>query len=286
MTARDLLKMGTCVAERVIAQLPANTQAVTLDIDATDDPCHGQQEFEFFNRYYDTHCYLPLLLHMTDGDGRQYLLGGLLRPGNCGATKGLFGLVRRAVKLLRKRFPSIRILLRADSGFGHCAVLDWCDRNRLDFLIGLPTNRRLATFSTAIQMDACLKYKFAGDGCREFGEFEYKAGTWRKKRRTVCKAEITRGQLNPRYVVTSLTKETPEEIYLRYCERGDQENRIKELKLDLDSGRTSCHRFLANQFRLSLRTRMGYFPWPHSPCLIRYDPPHPERVGRTLRSEL
>jgi hypothetical protein len=250
---RDLIRMGQALAERVIAQLPVDTKQVVLDVDATDDPCHGQQEFEFFNRYYDTHCYLPLLLHVTAEDGRQRLLGSLLRPGKASYKTGLFWMLRTAVRLLRCRFPDIVIVLRADAGFGFADVLKFCEKHVVQYVLGLRGNRRLTTLSTPIQMDACLKHRFEGDGCLEYGEFEYKAGSWPRKRRVIVKAEITNGELNPRYVVTDL-EQVPEAVYLFYCGRGEQENRIKELKLDLSSGRTSCHRFLANQLRLLLHS--------------------------------
>lgn len=249
---KDLVRLGYRLAERVIAQLPTETKKVTLDVDATDDPAHGQQEFVLFNAYYDTHCYVPLYLYVTGADDRQRLLCALLRAGNASASMGLFGLLKRAVKLLRARFPGLKILLRADSGFGNASVIGFCHRYGLDFLLGLGRNPRLQTLSTPVQMDCALKYAWEGEGCREYGEFDYKAGTWAKKERVIIKAEITRGELNPRYVVTSDTEATPEALYLRYCERGDPENRIKEMKRGLESGRTSCHRFLANQFRLLL----------------------------------
>jgi len=254
VTRKDLLRIGMLVAETVISDLPPDTTEVTLDVDTSDDPCHGQQEFEHFNGYYDEHCYLPLYVHVTGGDGRQRLLCSLLRPGKACATKGLFGVVRRVVELLRARFPAVRITLRGDSGFGICEVIGFCEEIGIEFVLGLRGNRRLHTLSTPTQMDACLKYKWEGNGCREYGELRYKAGSWKKQQRVVIKAEITRGELNPRFVVTSLTNKTPEELYEFYCGRGDQENRIKEMKLDLQSGRTSCHRFLANQFRLLLHT--------------------------------
>ena len=250
---KDLLRMGLALAQRVIAQLPADTTEVILDVDATDDPCHGQQELEFFNGYYDTHCYLPLHLHLTGPDGRQWLLASLLRPGNASYRDGLLGLLRRAVRLLRARFPTVKIVLRADAGFGYADVLAFCEAQGLEYVLGLTGNSRLAVLSTPVQMDACLKYKWEGNGCREFAEFGYKAGSWPHLRRVVVKAEITQGKLNPRFVVTSLMG-TPEQLYLFYCERGDRENRIKEVKLDLVSGRTSCHRFVANQMRLLLHT--------------------------------
>ncbi len=250
---KEALRMGLGLAERVIAQLPEDTRAVTLDVDATDDECHGEQEGEAFNAYYDEHCYMPLYLHVTDATGRQRLLGTLLRPGNTAATKGVFGLLRRAVRLLRERFPQVKILLRADSGFGVASVMAWCEAHRIDYLLGLRSNQRLQTLSTPIQRDAALKYRWAGDGCKEYGEFFYKAGSWPHKRRVIVKAEITRGALNPRYVVTNLEGD-PEAEYEHSCARGDRQNRIKEMKLGLESGRTSGHRFLANQVRLLLAT--------------------------------
>ena len=251
---KDLLRIGMRIAERVVSGLPKDTRRVIIDVDPSDDPCHGQQEFESFNGYYDEHCYLPIYIHVTGDDGRQRLLCSLLRPGRANATLGLFGVLRRAVGLLRGRFPGVRIVLRGDSAFGIGEVIEFCERTGIDFILGIRGNNRLQTLSTPVQMDACLKHSWEVDDCREYGEFRYKAGPWRGHQRVVIKAEITRGELNPRFVVTSLTGKTPEEVYEFYCGRGEQENRIKEMKLDLGSGRTSCHRFLANQFRLLLHT--------------------------------
>ncbi len=250
---RHLLQMAIAMAEQVIAQLPPNSRRVILDVDATSDPCHGQQELEGFNGFYDTHCYLPLLLYITGPDGRQRLLASMLRPGKAGWSMGLFGMLQRAIAILRKQLPDVKIILRADAGFGYGELIDFCVAQEIDFVFGLRGNRRLATLSTSVQIWAALKYKWAGDGCREYDEFRYKAGSWPSCRRVIVKAEITRGELNPRFLVTSL-RWKPEKVYLFYCERGDRENRIKELKLDLSSGRTSCHRFWANQFRLLLHT--------------------------------
>jgi hypothetical protein len=251
---KDLVRIGMCIAESVVSGLPKDTRQVIIDVDPSDDPCHGQQEFEFFNGYYDEHCYLPIFVHITGDDGRQRLLCSLLRPGNAGATTGLIGVLCRTVKLLRRELPEVRIILRGDCAFGTRAVIDFCEKTGIDFILGLTGNSRLHTLSTPVQMDACLKYGWEGNGCREYGEFRYKAGPWKRHQRVVIKAEITRGKLNPRFVVTSITDKTAEEIYEFYCGRGEQENRIKEMKLDLGSGRTSCHRFLANQFRLLLHT--------------------------------
>src|SRR3990172_1040932 len=250
--AKEMARMAESMAERVISQLPKGTRRVIIDVDPTEDPCHGQQEFEFFNGHYGCHCYLPVHIHITGDDGRQRIIGSVLRPGNSGATKGLYSILRIAIRLVREHLPNVQIILRADSAFGVCDVLNFCEDMEIDYILGMKGNDVLHDLSAPVQMDACLKYKWEGNECREYGSVCYKAGSWRHARRVVVKAEITQGELNPRFVVTSLENLGDEEAYGFYCARGEQENRIKEMKLDLSSGRTSCHSFLANQFRLLL----------------------------------
>ena len=252
--AKDQARMAIRMAQRVISQLPARTRRVIIDVDPTEDPCHGQQEFEFFNGHYGCHCYLPVHIHITGDDGRQRIIGSVLRPGNSGPTRGLYSALRIAISLVRERMPGAHIILRADSAFGVCDVLDFCEDMGIDYILGMKGNSVLHDLSASVQMDACLKYKWEGNGCREYGSVSYKAGSWRHDRRVVVKAEITQGELNPRFVVTNLENLSDESAYEFYCARGEQENRIKEMKLDLASGRTSCHSFLANQFRLLLHT--------------------------------
>lgn len=249
---RDLIRMGCMIAENVIAQLPEGSKQVILDVDPTEDPCHGQQQLECFNAFYDSHCYLPILFFATGDDGRQRLVSALLRPGNAGSAKGLRPVLRMIVRILRRKLPNAQIILRGDSAFGIANVIHWCHKLNIDYVLALSSNNILHTLSTPVQMDAAIKYAWEGDGCREFGEFSYGANTWEKKERVIVKAEITRKELNPRFVVTSMNNLTPEDLYSFYCLRGDRENRIKEFKVDLSSGRTSCHRFYANQFRLLL----------------------------------
>jgi hypothetical protein len=251
---RDLVRMAVAMAQRVISRLPARTRRVIIDVDPTEDPCHGQQEFEFFNGHYGCHCYLPVHIHITGDDGRQRIIGSVLRPGNAGPTKGLYSALRIAIRLVREHLPRAQIIFRADSAFGVCDVLDFCEDMGIDYMLGMKGNNVLHDLSAPVQMDACLKYKWEGNGCREYGSVSYKAGSWRHARRVVVKAEITQGELNPRFVTTSLENLSDLEAYGFYCGRGEQENRIKEMKLDLASGRTSCHSFLANQFRLLLHT--------------------------------
>lgn len=254
---KDLFCLAETLARIVIEQLPADTSSVVLDVDATDDPCHGQQELEFFNGYYDTHCYMPLYLHVTaversGGDGVQRLMSALLRPGNAGAKDGLFGLLERAIRLLRERFPSAAITLRADGAFGDGETLTFCEKHGLAYSLALRGNKRLERETAWMADQIVADAEALGTDQREYVSFHYQAQPWERPRRVVAKVETVGGKLNVRYVLTSRPCQQPERAYQFYCERGDQENRIKEMKIDLAAGRTSCHRFWANQFRLLL----------------------------------
>jgi len=252
-TRKDLVRMGWALADIGITQVPAESTEVMIDVDPYDDPCHGQQQLSLFNGHYDSRCYLPLAVCVTGVDGVKRPLGAVLRPGNAKAAKGLYTVLRGLVKRLFAQCPQARLILRADSAFGIADVLRWCETLDLVPLLGLSRNSVLQERSIATQIDACLKYRREGDGCREFGEFEYAAGTWTQPYRIIIKAEITNGELNPRYIISGLGG-TPEADYARYCGRGDAENVWKEYKIDLAGGRTSCTTFLANQTRLLWHT--------------------------------
>ena len=256
----DVYRMGFALARCVVGQLPEHTRTVVMDVDATEDPCHGQQEFKEFNAYYDSHCYLPLQVYVTGPDGVQRVAVSLLRPGKASYEDGLFGVLRRLTGLLRARFPGVRVILRADSGFGNAKVLAFCHAHKLSYVLCVAGNRRLHALSTAVQMDSAVKHTSRFCDTPEYAQVRYKAGTWAKRERVVVKVEVTvdklhpsKPKLNPRYIVTDL-QGGPQAVYAFYCARGDRENRIKESKLDLYSGRTSCHRFLANQCRLTWHT--------------------------------
>jgi hypothetical protein len=255
--------MGLALARVTVKQLPAHTRRVVIDIDASDDPCHGQQEFEGFNAYYGAHCYLPLFVHVTDEQGAQWPLFALLRPGRVNPAKGVRALLRQAVRLLRQRFPEVQILVRADSGFGHHRILSCCERLQVEYVMGLASNKRLKVLAGPLMRRCEAAHQaIVEDGPTDqvpwlCGHVRYKAGKWAHPRDTIVKLEMTFGKLNPRYVVTNIKEEgstqpDAETVYRMYCARGEQENRIKELKLDLNSGRTSCHAFWANQTRLLL----------------------------------
>lgn len=258
-TAAEILRLGEVLARIVIEQLPARTRSVVLDVDSTDDPCHGQQEFQEFNAYYDAHCYQPLYLHVTaergsGGDGVQRLMSTVLRRGKAAPKDNLFGMLEQAIRLLRARFPAVAIHLRADAAFGDGELLDFCEKHGLGYTLGLRSNTVLRRCTHDLESEIVEESKDWGEDPRDYAAFRYRAGSWSKARRVVAKVETVRGTLNVRYVVTSRPRQDPERVYLYYCGRGEQENRIKEMKLDLAAGRTSCPLFRPNQFRLLLHT--------------------------------
>ena len=222
---------------------------IILDLDATDDPLHGEQEGRFYHGYYDCYCYLPLYIFC----GRD-LLAAKLRPANIDAAAGALEEVARIVAHIRRRWPRVRILLRADSGFAREDLMAWCEVNGVDFLFGLAQNPRLIA-EIAAELDlVAAKSRRTGKMERRFKSFMWMTRrTWSRKRRIVGKAEWTQGEANPRFVVTSLRRDQCGAKYLYekvYCARGEMENRIKECQLDLYADRTSTATMRANQLRL------------------------------------
>ena len=222
---------------------------ITLDLDATDDPLHGHQEERFFHGYYDNYCYLPLYVFCG-----RHLLASKLRPANIDASAGSIEEVARIVAQIRQRWPTVRILLRADSGFARDALMAWCENNSVDFLFGLAKNARLNAEIETELAAAQEQSQHTGEPGRRFREFTWQTRkSWSRERRVVAKAEWTEGKANPRFVVTSLAREAHEARHLYeklYCARGEMENRIKECQLDLYADRTSAHTMRANQLRL------------------------------------
>ena len=227
-------------------------QKIVLDFDATDDETHGQQQFAGFHGYYDEHCYLPLIVTGQVDDGPEQLLVAMLRPGRTHAGKHAVGVLRRLVDKLRGAFPDTPIVFRGDSGFALPEIYDWCEGNGVDYLIGLAKNSRLSALAEPYLELARAEYEQTGEKVRRLYEVDYAAKSWPHERRVLVKAEVTAKGENPRFVVTSIEAGDAEELYDEYAMRGEMENRIKELKCDLQMDRTSCHRFVANQFRMIL----------------------------------
>jgi hypothetical protein len=222
---------------------------IILDLDATDDPLHGHQEGRFFHGYYDCYCYLPLYVFC----GRHLLLAKL-RPSDIDAAAGSVEAIERIVRQIRARWPHVRILLRADSGFAREALMTWCEDNRVDYVFGLARNARLVAMIEEELAAARTTAEKSGQPARRFKDFQWSTlGSWNRRRRVIAKAEWTQGEANPRFLVTSLTRAEAgarrlyEDIY---CARGDMENRIKECQLDLYADRTSAATMRANQLRL------------------------------------
>jgi hypothetical protein len=227
-------------------------QQIILDLDATDDPVHGEQEGRFFHGYYDCYCYLPLYVFCG-----RHLLAARLRPANMDAAAGAVEEVARIVAQIRRRWPQARILLRADSGFAREDLMAWCEANSVDFLFGLQKNDRLVAEIADELAQAEAKSRRTGKPARYFKEFKWKTRrSWSRERRVVGKAEFTTDEANPRFVVTSLKRaecRRPKYLYEKlYCARGEMENRIKECQLDLYADRTSTATMRANQLRLWL----------------------------------
>src|SRR5918911_2380144 len=221
---------------------------IILDLDATDDPLHGNQEGRFFHGYYDCYCYLPLYIFSG-----PHLLAAKLRRANIDASAGAVEETARIVAQIRARWPEVGIVLRADSGFAREALMSWCEANAVNFLFGLAKNERLVGEIAAELAAAEEDSKASGQSARRFKEFCWSTcDSWSRQRRVIAKAEWTGGAANPRFVVTSLSaEEAPQRLYEEiYCARGDMENRIKECQLDLFADRTSAATMRANQLRL------------------------------------
>lgn len=197
---------------------------------------------------------LSLLVYVTADGGEQELVASVLRPGNVHAGHRLVSVVKRVVGRLSQAFPEAEIVFRGDAGMGAPAVYDYCEDAGIGYVISLAKNSRLIELGQEHMRDVRAIYEETGEKVRHFGEFCYAADSWRGERRVVMKAEVVDKGENPRFVVTNIEQLSAVDLYEFYCDRGDVENRIKELKDDLLSGRTSCHAFLANQFRLILHS--------------------------------
>lgn len=224
-------------------------EEIVLDLDATDDPIHGEQEGRFFHGYYDCYCYLPLYIFCG-----EHLLCAKLRPSNIDASSGADAELARIVAQIRERWPEVRITARADSGFCREAIMSWCEQNEVDFLLGIAKNPRLLRKIRKELSESKRQCISTGLAQRQYAELTYRTkNSWSKSRRVVAKAEYLLKGENPRFIVTSLPQARfpAQPLYEDlYCARGDMENRIKEQQLYLFADRTSSATMRANQLRL------------------------------------
>jgi DDE family transposase len=244
---KALVQVAEVLVDLFIAANPTPPEHLLLDFDATDDRIHGKQEGRFFHGYYDNYCFLPLYVFCGDE-----LLTAYLRPSNIDGAKHTRALLKLLVDKLRKAWPDVKITLRGDSGFCRWRLMRWCDSHGIGYVLGLAQNPVLHRAARDEIAGAERQFQKTGQPQRIFGTFSYAASTWDRSRRVIVKAEHTAQGANPRFVVTNVPGD-PQALYEDvYCQRGEMENRIKEQQLDLFADRTSCHRFVANQFRLLL----------------------------------
>ena len=222
---------------------------IILDLDATDDLIHGTQEGRFFHGYYGNYCYLPLYIFAGN-----FLLCATLRKSDIDGSAGSVDEVKRIVARIQKRWPKTRFVLRADSGFARDEIMTWCEENDVDYIFGLAKNGRLSKMIAAELETVKQEAGKTGVPARMFSELRYRTlDSWSRERRVVAKAEHLGDKSNPRFVVSTLSKERYDARALYedlYCARGDMENRIKEQQLDMFADRTSAHTMRANQLRL------------------------------------
>ena len=266
---KELFRMAEALADSVIERhrqrLRGRARLITIDLDPTDDPTHGAQQLTFFNGHYDTYCYLPVVGFLTfDQEAEQYLVAAVLRAGNAPGSAGAVGILQRLIERLREAFPDARIRVRLDGGFAAPAVLDCLDGEpRVEYVVNLGANAVLKRKADCAMRRARRRSKTSGQTEHVYGECLYRTHhTWPWKRRVIYKAEIVQAEGkepkdNPRFVVTNM-KQRARWLYEEvYCQRGDLENRIKELHYGMEIGRTSCSNFWANQLRV-LMTAAAY----------------------------
>jgi len=231
-------------------------EKIVLDLDATDDPIHGNQEGRFYHGYYGDYCYLPLYIFCGD-----FLLCARLRKSDIDGAAGSLPELQRIVGQIRRVWPSVPILIRGDSGFCRDELMNWCEQEKLDYVFGLAKNARLTAEIAHEQAAAASAYEQTKQAARVFKDFRYRTlKSWSRERRVVGKAEHLEKGANPRFVVTSITPEqmAAKPLYEEvYCARGEMENRIKEQQLDLFADRTSTALMRSNQIRLYFSS-IGY----------------------------
>jgi hypothetical protein len=277
---KTCVQLSKLMAELFIESFDSPPTELVLDFDATDDPVHGQQEGRFFHGFHGGYCFLPLYVFCG-----SKLLAAYLRPSNIDASKHSRAILKLLVERLREVWPQVKITLRADSGFCRWRMMRFCDRHNVDYVLGLARNSRLIQMSQELLAKAEDKFQQNHEKQRLFGEISYAAASWDKERRVIVKAEHLDKGSNPRFIVTSRQGD-PQQLYDDlYCARGEMENRIKEQQMGLFADRTSCHDFVANQFRLLLSS-FAYILIEHLRTVGLKDTPLASAQVSTIRTKL
>ncbi len=244
-----MFKMSEILVEHFIDRHMVAPNELVLDFDPTDHRLHGHQEKRQYHGYYEEYCYLPL--HVFCGD---HLLVSYLRPSYIDGAKHAGVILRWLVNRFRRVWPNVKITFRGDSAFARKRILHWCECNNITYIVGLSGNARLYKMVEVLEKQAEEQYKETQIKQRLFFDGQYQADTWKTARRVIAKIEHQDQGSNRRFIVTNEVNHMPaENVYdQEYCLRGDMENKIKQLKLDLSSDRNSCSDFLANQCRVLL----------------------------------
>ncbi len=241
---QEAVALHKILFDQFVQAHPRPPKRLILDFDATDTPLHGEQQGRYYNGYYNGYCYLPLYVFCG-----RHLLVSYLRSSRIDAAKHSLAILALLVKALRKRWPKAKIIFRGDSGFCRWRLLNWCDRNRVGYIVGIGKNARLTSQAADLRAEAKARYETSGHKQRLFASIQYGAKSWGRVRRVIVKAEHSVHGANPRFVVTNLPQ-TDRYLYDKlYCARGDMENRIKDQQMDLFAARASCQRWWPNQFR-------------------------------------
>jgi hypothetical protein len=256
---KDVSRFTQALVDHFVASDPAPPGALVLDLDHTDDPTHGQQEFTFYNHYYKSDCYLPL--RIFEGTS-QALVMAYLRPGKRPTGVENARILTRLLRHLRAQWPETPRLVRGDSHFATPEGIDSLPAiPQTDVVFGLAATavwlrqaapvrqaaRRLSQQRTAT---AQAHGELPPARSRLYAEFSSAAASWSHPWRVVLKAEVMAAGDHPRFVVPSLTAPAPPMLYEDlYCARGTGENLIKAVKCELHSDRTSDTTFLANAMR-------------------------------------
>jgi len=230
--------------------LPAS---ITLDLDATDDPTHGHQQLTLFHGYFGQYQYFPLIISEPT---TKHVFVAWLRPGTVHASVGAEDDLMRVVNALRQQRPDIQIHVRGDGGFGLPLMYETCEKNGLTYTFGFSTNPRLKRLTEGLMQQAVEEHGKSKQKQRLFDCFQYQCDSWPSSRTVIAKAECHDGGTNQRFVVTNRpgvsSPQDGQREYDDYVQRGESEHRMDELKNGLHMDRLSCHRFMANFFRLLL----------------------------------
>jgi hypothetical protein len=295
VTARDLLNLEAWFLQRFVDSFPETTHEITLDIDVFDDPTHGQQQLTFFHGFYDQYQYLVRVITCAENDA---LAMPVLLYGTAHAALGADQDLRRVVLALRQRFPDVRIHVRADSGFGVPRMYDVCEDLHVDYTIGIGMNAVLKRRSEPLLAEALAQYEQTQQMQRLFTMFAYQAESWPQPRQVAVKCEAGPNGTNRRAVVSNRPGITvmPGGVYDEYADRGESENRNKELKCEFGIDRLSDRRYMANYFRvflhclaytLLLAMRQRIAAPPAQPPQVDPPCPHlePEKVPQEVPAE-